>query len=352
MLQTQLPVPELPAASIRNRLRDANARHRSRVMLAATLAAIVIVGSGSVVAAMLGGVRIWLLGDKASFTMRSFATIANPDPEALRRVMADATFPVVLPVGLPKGTHMERLFYSPVDRPNFIGVFYENAGGGTTQFALFDSSTVRHGEAPALPNGQKLPMGAVAHWTIGNETVIVPLPSQQDTVRAAMSRVSPSESLAQNLPLLYRITILGGDYRIANQADALAPSNGQSVLIDRGHLSEIAGLARERKPLMFSKGTNVVDLPSVNGKPDFAHQKTRRIAERKALSASAVRAAAAVLATNACGSGGRMGSGFTCELLIDQQQGRAYRVWLLPMNGTAPSKYVVDPTTFRVSDAR
>jgi hypothetical protein len=129
-LQTTIPVPELPVASIRNRLRDANARHRSRVLIACALAAITVLGSGTVLAAMMfGGVRIWLSGDKAAFAIHSFAMVQNPNADDLRRVTTDATFPVVLPVGIPKGMHMNSLFFSPVDHPSFIDVTYRNADG-------------------------------------------------------------------------------------------------------------------------------------------------------------------------------------------------------------------------------
>lgn len=345
-LQTAIPVPELPRASIRNRLRDANARHRSRVLIVSALAAIVVLGSGTVLAAMtFGGVRIWLSGDKAAVAMNSFAFLENPSAADLRRVTSDATFPVVLPVGIPKGMHMNLLFFSPADHPNFIEVRYRNAktDARSGQFLLFDSSIVSHSEAPPLPNGEKLPVGHVTQWNVGQETVIVPGAGQHAEVRAAMSGVTPAESLAQTLPRLYRITVLADQDRLADVAEGLAPSEGRSVLVDREHVGEIARLAQSPKPLMFARGTMFDALPIVNGRPDFAHQRSRRITET-ALSAAGVRAIAAVLALHPCAS---------CEVLVNERSGRAYWIWLLPLDLSAPPiKYVVDSTTFRVVRGR
>ncbi|MHB8462597.1 MAG: hypothetical protein ACYDA1_08125 [Vulcanimicrobiaceae bacterium] len=69
-----------------------------------------------------------------------------------------------------------------------------------------------------------------------------------------------------------------------------------------------------------------------------------------AVSANGVRAIAALLATRVCGSSGKMGSGFTCEILINERSGRAYEIWVLPLNATTPpTKYEVDPTTFHIT---
>ncbi|MHB8463047.1 MAG: hypothetical protein ACYDA1_10395 [Vulcanimicrobiaceae bacterium] len=348
-LQTAMPVPEIPTASIHNRLRTANARHRSHMFIACAIAAIAILGSGTVLAAVLfGGLRIWLLGDKAAVAIHSFTFISNPNAEDLRRVTADATFPVVLPVGIPKGMYLKHLYYSPADHPNFIGALYGSTKTrGITQFLLVDSSTVNHGEAPTLPDGQKLQIRQVTHWTVGKETVVTVTP--QAAVKAAMAGVTPAASLAQTLPLLERIMILGGDQKLVNEADRIAPSTGHSTLIDRGHLSEVAGLVLSHKPMIVLRTNTVDDLPTVGGKPDFAHMKAHHTTET-AVSTNGVRAIATLLATHVCGSSGKMGSGFTCEILINERSGHAYGIWVLPFNATTPpTKYNVDPTTFHIT---
>ena len=350
-LQTTMLVPELPIASIRSRLRDANTRHRSHVLTACAIAAIAVLGSGTLLAAMMfGGVRVWLSGDKAAVDMTSFALILNPNPDDLRRVTTDATFPVVFPVGIPKGMHMNTLLFSPADHPNFIEVTYRNAetDARSGQFLLLDSSTVNHGQAPTLPNGEKLPAGPVTHWNVGRESVIVLGAGQHAAMKAAMSGITPAESLAQTLPMLYRITLLAEQGKLADEAEAIAPAEGRSVLLDRGHLGEIASLAHSNKPVVYTRETVFEPFPSVAGKPDFAHAK-RHFITTTAVSTGGVRAIAAVLASRACGSIGKMRSSLTCQILINERSGRAYRIWVLPFNASrAPTKYVVDSTTFRV----
>uniref|UniRef100_E6Q3D0 Uncharacterized protein n=1 Tax=mine drainage metagenome TaxID=410659 RepID=E6Q3D0_9ZZZZ len=346
-----MSVPELPVASIRTRLRDAHTRHRSHVLIACALATIAVLGSGTLLAAMMfGGVRVWLSGDRAAVDMTSFALILNPNADDLRRVTTDATFPVVLPVGIPKGMHMNTLIFSPADHPNFIEVMYRNSqtDARSGQFLLLDSSTLNHGEAPTLPNGESLPAGKVTHWSVGRESVIVLGAGQYAAMKSAMSGITPAESLARTLPMLYRITLLAEQDKRADEAEAIAPAEGQSVLLDRGHLGDIARLARSNKPVVYTRETVFEPHPSVAGKPDFAHAK-RHFITTTAVSAGGVRAIAAVLASGACGSTGTTRSSLTCQILINERSGRAYWIWVLPLNtSSAPTKYVVDSTTFRV----
>jgi hypothetical protein len=348
-LQTEIPVPALPVASIRLRLRNANARHRSRMLIAYALAAIAVLGSGTVLAAItFGGIRVWLSGNRAAFAVHSFVVVQNPNAGDLRRVTTDATFPVVFPVGIPKGMHMDLLIFSPADRPNFIQVSYRNArtDARTGKFSLVDSSTVNHGEAPARPNGEFLQVAQVTHWNVGQETVIALGEGQQAQVRTAMSGITPAESLAQTLPLLYRIGVPGVQDKLADAAEAIAPSDGRSALIDRDGLRLIASLAQSRKSLVYSRATTFGTFPTVAGKIDWAHANNHRTMET-AVSADGVRAIAAVLATNVCGSAA---SGFTCEMLVNEGSGRAYGIWVFPLNAsTPPTKYTVDSTTFRVA---
>jgi hypothetical protein len=348
--ETAIPVPELQVSSIRNRSKNESARHRSRVLIACALAAIVALGSGTVFAEMYGGIRIWLSGDRAEVLIHSFSMVQNPNADDLRRVTADATFPVVLPAGIPKGMHMNLLIFSPPRHPNLIEVTYRNAAtdARSAQIILLDSSTVNHGEAPSLPNGDKLQVGQVTHWNVGQETVIAMGTRKQAEMKAAMSGMTPAESLVETLPMLYRITILGVQDKLADVADAIAPSEGRSVLADRHDLSQIATLAQSHKPLKVTRVTTFDTFPSVGGKPDWQHAQHRQI-EEVVLSAGGVRALATVVASNVCGNGAKTGSGFTCEMLVNERSGRAYWVWTIPLNrSTPPTKYVVDAKTSRV----
>lgn len=299
---------------------------------------------------MYGGVHIWLSGNKASFTMHSFTVVPNPNANDVRRVVEDATFPVVLPVGLPKGMHMDQLIFSPAAHPNFIQITFRNARTDVRsgQFLLSDSSTVTHGQAPLLPSREWQKSGHVTQWTAGKETVIVFGRGDYSEIRAAMLRTTPAASLAQTLPRLYRIAVLGGQDKLADLANVIAPQEGRSALVDREHLSKAAMLGRAHKPLSIFRKIMINSYPAVAGKPDWAHVK-QSVVREVVVSAGGVRALAAVLASGVCGNAGKMGNGFTCEMLINERRGQAYWVWVLPRNSsTPPSKYVVDPTTFRL----
>ncbi len=351
--ETNIPVPEMAIASIRNRSCVQNARHRTNV-IAFAIAAIVVLGSGTVFAATYGGgVRLWLSGNRAAMVTRSFTTIFAPKADDLRRLAATATFPVVFPAGLPQGMHLGMLFISPADHPNFIYLQYRH--GNALSFwniSLFDSSRVNAGEIPLMSNGKKQSFKPVSHWTVGAETVIVEdraFMSRLPEIKDAMLRLTPAQSLAQTLPLLHRITVLGGYAHIANTADAMAPAEGRSVLFGPENLGQVAVLAREHKAFFAMRTHTVDNLPYVNGKPDFSHQSGHST-EGVAVSPGGVRALAAVLATKACGGGG---SAFTCELLINERSGRAYWIWAFPVkSSTPPAKYIVDSATFRVSQGR
>ena len=143
--EAAIAVPELPIASIRDRSRKRRAQRRSHLVVACTLAALALLASGSVLAARTSGMRIWLSGNHATGTITSFASITNPTPEDLRRIVGDATFPVVLPLGMPPGLHLKLLVFSPTDHPNVVMVQYENKTGGTWNWILADSSVVEHG---------------------------------------------------------------------------------------------------------------------------------------------------------------------------------------------------------------
>jgi len=345
--QAAIPVPELPIASIRGRARARRAQHRSHLIVAFVLAALAVLGSGSVLAAKMSGMRIWLLGNNATSTITSFTTVTNPTPADLRRVVANATFPVVLPIGVPSDAHLHMLVFSPTDHPNVILVGYENKIGSAWYWTLADSSVIEHGANPLLSNGTKSPVPTVKHWNVGGETVIFSDPhnfARQAQVEAAMQHSTPSNSLAQSMSRLYRVENHSGNSGVVDVADTIAPNDGRNVLVGHGYLGEIAALARKRNPLITDSRMRVVDnLPSISGKPDWAHQSSHAVKE-VAVSAGGVRAIAAVLETRACGSAPR----FTCEILFNERIGHAYRIWVLPLESPAsPVKYAVDPTTLQ-----
>jgi hypothetical protein len=345
-LNDAIAVPEAPLSSIRNRSREKSAQHRSHLLIACALAILATVGSGVVLAEKMSGIRIWLSGNNVTVALHSLATIKNPNAKDLRRVLSGATFPVVLPVGIPAGMRLNRIIFAPPDHPNVISLEYRD-GKNTLgwEFVLADASAVEHGAIPPLMKSE-----TVRQWNVGSETVIMTHPGEfagQPEIEAAMLRSTPSESFEQTLPALYRITLPDSDsnsFKLQDFANSIAPVDGQSVLLGRDILSLAVDLARGRKPLVVPRMTTLNNIPTASGKPDLGNASTH-MEKDVAVSADGVRAIAAVLATRACGSAPQ----FRCAVLFNDRVGRPYRIWVLPLPSPAsPVKYSVDSKTFHV----
>lgn len=347
-LETSIRVTDVPLSRIRERARRAHVSQRLKLLIGSA-ATVAVLGSGTVFAAMHGGVKMWLSGDRAAISMHSF-TVSQVDASTLRHVAQTAAFPVVLPVGIPRQWRLMQVAYAPSDHPNFIDAMYRDSKTASLkQVVMVESSTVVNGLPPALPNGEAIPSGNVIHWNVGEETVILVGGGSKDAIEAAMASTTPEASLSQNLARLPRVRSLGGEFDVFVAAEALSPADGTSTLVDRGHLADIANLARSHSALTYRVSNIFEDLPSVNGRADFSRAKVR--AENAvAVSPGGVRALAAVLDAGACGRGGRMGSAFTCETLINERSGRPYWVWAIPIHSSAsPTKYRVDRSTYEVT---
>lgn len=351
-LEADLSVPALPIDAIRGRSRVQRRRHQWRLVVLCAFAAIAALGSGTVLAAKVFGFQAWLSQDRVAATrVRSFIMYQGPDQATLRHVVSSATFPVVLPVGLPAGERVLRLVVAPADHPSIIMIQYlEN---GYRQYTLIDSSLVQNGSSPQIPGIASAPISAAHYWRAGGEVVFSENPSQwpQDpAVRAAMLRATPAESLAKTASRLYRITSAGAfGLGLENMADALAPSSGRSALVGPQNLGQVAALVRAHKAIFAVQSTKFDHIPVVQGHEDLAHASLHPGPQELAVSVDGVRAISAVLSTNACGSGPK----FTCEILINERSGMPYRIWVL---ATRPPKtaqaYVVDAKSFQVERAQ
>lgn len=351
-LEDTLSVPKLPIDSIRSAARTQRERHQWRVVIASALAAIVMLGSGTVLAARVFGFRMWLSGDEIANTrLRSFTTYLAPDEATLRHVVSSATFPVVLPVGLPEDARVLRLVVAPADHPSVIMIQYQKHG--YRQYTLIDSSLVQNGKPPQIAGLASAPASQAHYWRAGREVVISENPSQwsQDSkVRAAMLSATPERSLTENLSRLYRIiSVVGFGLGVENVADAIAPSTGRNALVGPEKLSELPALISAHKGMLVSESTRIDHIPVVHGHEDLGHASIHPGPQKLAVSAGGVRAVAAVLATNACGAAPK----FTCEILINERSGMPYRIWALPIRSPeTPETYVVDPERFRVERTR
>jgi hypothetical protein len=330
-----IAAPVVPMEAIRGRAQAARVRDRARMLIACVALAV------SALAATVGldgriyeGIRIWLSGGKAAIEVRSLVFVSNPTSPDLRRAVAQATFPVILPVGVPGGSRIIRIGFAPADRPNSIYVQYRHSRFNVG-FLLVDSADVNAGQA-FMPTGVARPQfGNVYQWRVGGETVIVPQKASIsaddiERVEAAMMKTTPSDSLAANEAMLYRIINLSGLSQIADVAQHVAPPRGPSVLVGRALLASIASLAQRRKPLLDRRTVYLSNIPSVHGRPDFS-KAALRWPNVAVISANGVRAIDAVLRST---PGGRCG----CEILFHQLSPQSYWIWTIPTATGAPVK--------------
>jgi hypothetical protein len=348
----RITVPAVPMETIRGRARAARARNRARMLIAwAALAVGALSATVGLDARIYEGIRIWLSGTKAAIEVRSLVFVSNPSSSDLRRAVAQATFPVILPVGVPDRSRIIHMGFAPAVRPDSVFVQYRNPRVNfNVGFLLVDSAHVDSGQAFMPKSAARPRFGGVYQWRVGSETVIVAQKASisSDDVRrieAAMMKTSPSDSLAANEAMLYRIVNLGGFFVVADIAERIAPPNGPSVLVDRGHLELISSLAKQDKPLLDTRTVHLSDIPTVNGRPDYS-RATLYWPKAVAISANGVHAIDAVLQST---PGGRC----ECEILFHRLSPHRYWIWTIPVPAGVPlKKYSVEARTLRVTLVR
>ena len=112
------------------------------------------------------------------------------------------------------------------------------------------------------------------------------------------------------------------------------------MLIDRNQTRSVAALAAQGRPILDMRVFHVTDVPYVNGAPDYSRAKGWN-ARTVAIPPGGVRAIAAVLRS----AGGDCG----CEVLFNQPNPAAYRIWTIPLAASAEVKaYEVDAKTLEV----
>jgi hypothetical protein len=354
----RIPAPEVPMESIRTRSRAARTRGRVQTLVACVAIFAGVVGAGSGLGAKIyDGVRVWLSGGEMSMTMTSFVMVREPTARDLRDAIAHATFPVVLPVGVPAGSHVIGIELTPAERPSVIVIAYhDRAGREGGSFALLDPAVVdREGGLQAA----SARFGPVYDWRLRGEIVLTSkrvvsksFLSADDLarVKAAMARSSPTESLAATEPLLTKVTVIGGgaSERLA-LAERYRPRTGQSVLIDQVQVPSIPRLAQRGAPILDMRTYRATKVPYVNGQLDYAHV-TGAASKTIAVSPNGVRAIAAVLRSTGAGD---HPNACRCEVLFNQPSSKTYWVWTIPTSGSSDGvkKYVVDARTFSVTPA-
>ncbi len=345
----RIPVPNLSMDAIRSASRAATQRERTQRFALCGLIVLASLGAAVAVARVYDGVHIWLSGGKAAATVRSMALLKYPMASDVQRIASNATFPVVMPVGLPAGTRIHQIMYSPSAHPNTIFVQIQSARGDSKGgFFLLDPSSVDP-DTTTLPAATRPSLREVEQWKIGGETVLAyAFASDRASIKAQMSASSPSESLAASRPMLWRVEILGqATSAVANRAERLAPTSSRSVLLDRGHLKSLTGLLAQNKPMLDAREVFLSDIPQTSNGPNYMKAKYAW-PKTVAVDARGLRAIAAALR-----AAGKTTTNCDCEVLFDRPNDAAYWIWLIPRTGSAPAaKFSVDATTFGVTQLR
>lgn len=299
-LRSNLAVPELPLEAIRGRLHAARRTERFRLSIIAAL--IVAVGGAGVAtgagAKMVDTFRIWLKPGGAAVEVQAFTMVTNPRAAEVADVVHRAAFPLVLPVGLPARTRIERMMYTPADHPAAVVLQYRiKALHVQTSITLIDSTLVNNGPVPLSAFTDDAP---IRRWTIGSEMVLTGdrklSAATMNALETAMRASSPAQSLASMLPMLPQMTVFGYGDPAADRAQQLAGSNSHAVLLDASRLRLLGMLAKQGKPLIDARIVALSNIKTVNNAPDYQHA-TLHWSRRVVIAASAVRSLAAAART-------------------------------------------------------
>lgn len=342
--RANIRAPEVPMGQILARSAQIQTNSRLRAIFLGGVMSLAMIGTAAAFGTQIfDSVRVWLSGNNGTIVIKSFAMVRYPRESDLQAVVSNATFPVVMPVGLTAGTHVRSLIYAPINHPNMISIQYVNDRTARLEgFTIIDTGTINAGPPP-LPG---MPLNA-ARWTIERETVLVSRkilrPSEMTRIKKAMMVTSPRESQTVTKPLLYSATVLGTSPDLSHIALRYTPSSGNSVVIGRHFTDSIAPLAKRGKPLIGSNTTYLTNIPSIHGEPDYA-KATLRWPPTVAISSAGVRALAAVLRY------AHAGASCDCSVVINHTDSIHYRVWVLHP-GSAIKAFRVNAVTLDVARA-
>lgn len=293
------------------------------------------------------GVKLWISGNKVGVVVDSFTMVREPRSVDVQTMMKRAAFPVVLPVGMPTGTHLKMLAYAPSDRPNFVFLQYTKGPAKFNKgFSIFDSSAVITGNPIVAQQIRTVPSKDIYRWQVGGETVLVSkqnvVEADIERIKAAMSRATPQSSVAATEPLLSRALVLGASPALPEIAARYA--KGGSVVIGPQFVRDIPSLAKSGHAIVNSNTVDLTHIPNIHGEPDYKHA-TLRWEKATIVSAQGVRAIAAVL---------QQGGGAQCRCAIVFATTPAWysvaKVW--PERNFAIERYTVNARTLAVTQVR
>lgn len=345
--RAQLSIPDVPLQQILMQSAQARKQNKLRTLVLSAAISLATVGTAAAFGnTIYSGVRLWLSGNNTAVTIQSFAITHEPTAADLKAVIGRASFPVILPAGLPKGTHLRSLKYAPAERPDVIFVDYRNDRTKFhTGFALFAPDAVKN--AATLPAASTLrASGGIYSWKTGQETVVVLKRAISRNgaaaVQAAMAHASPQSSLAQTQPMLSRALILGLAKSLPDIAQRYAHQSGQTAVLGPRLVQSIHKLAAAGRPLRDPRTAYLTKIPFKHGLPDYA-KATVQWPFVVAVPLSGVRAIDAVLARS-----GRPCS--QCAVVLNRQNALNFSVWVVAPNAPYPEKrYSVNVKTLVVT---
>lgn len=272
--RSQIAVPVLDISAVRERARAAGLRARLRTIVSGIVGAGVLGTAVALAANFLPGVHVWFIGNKTIATVQSFAIVRNPLSADVRRIVQSATFPVVLPAGVPRGARVLAMMYSPADHPELFTIQYRDASGKQILgVSIVDDAKVARDRA-LMPNGpaQGVVTSGGQLWHVDRETVGAKSrflsTAQIAAIRTVMQSASPAQSLVQFEALLPRISVQSVPPQLADAAERYAPS-GNNVLLGKWEIREIPTIAAQGKPLRDARTVYLTNIPQVHGQPDF-----------------------------------------------------------------------------------
>lgn len=346
--RAHLRVPQVPLERILARSTAARKQNKLRTIALSAVISLATVGTAAAFGSTIyGGVRLWLSGDTTAVSIQSFAITNEPTAADLKAVIGRAAFPVILPAGLPEGTHLWSLKYAPADRPDAVFLDYRNDRTKfRTGFALFGPDAVKNAASLPLASTLRAP-GGVYRWQTGQETVVVlkRAISRDDAtaVQAAMAHASPQSSLAGTQPMLSRALILGLAKNLPEIAQRYAPQSGRTAVLGPVQVQSIHRLAAQAKPLRDPRTAYLTKIPFKAGLPDYANA-TVQWPFVVAVPLSGVRAIDAVFTHSGAPPCSQ------CAVVLNRQTGGNFSVWVVSPNAPYPAtRYSVNPKTLAVT---
>ena len=309
-----IQTPALPLEGIRHRAATADRRQRAlfAVILSALVLSGVSVGTGAAERAYQG-IRIWISGSQGSMQLHSLGTVSYPMAADIRALARTAAFPVIFPSGIPSGTRIVRIVYSPADRPTTISVQYQVPRGRQFAVSLVQTASIDRG----LPADAKTTR--ITEIRAGEESVVTP--SAYPLPAFVRWNESPQQSEAQTESFAAPMRIMDIHPRVIAQAEHLVGGNASAVLVGPFYVAQITRLARRHEPLLDSRREVLTNIPNGRIGPDIG-RATRKWPKAVAVDARGVQALNARLQRHPC----------TCPVLVIPSA-RGYTIKQFDLNG-------------------